>query len=77
MSSSVDSSAQGFRAHSRRYGPCGYIALLIWSRQLDTEFDRLAQARGNEIGSRAIPQPFQAADVDVLHPAAQDDGRLR
>jgi hypothetical protein len=67
-----------------RSGRCGKliplrcdIGLPFRSRELDTEFDRLPQARSHEIGSRAIPQSFQPARIDVFHPAAQDDGRLR
>jgi len=60
---------------------CGHFLLggflVLHSRRLDAQLDRLTEARGNEVGFRAFPQQFQRSRVDFLDPTAQDNGCLR
>ena len=52
-------------------------AIAVRSRSLDTEFESLAQARGNQIGFRVIPQLLQCRGVRLFHPATQYNCRIR
>ena len=52
------------------------LAIAVRSRNLDTKFESLAQACGNQIGFRAIPQLLQRRGVRLFHPATQYDCRI-